>query len=88
MPTPLVIEDMTIEAKLQLMEALWADLCQHEDALPVYDWQKKVLDRREKRLTEGKTRFKDWEESKRRIEKETPSELRSLKRKPQGWDVA
>jgi hypothetical protein len=77
---------MTIEAKPQLMETLCADLCQHEDALPVYDWQTKILDRREKRITEGKTRFKDWEESKRHIEKETSRELRSLK--PQGRNVA
>lgn len=71
MATSLVIDDMTIEAKRQLMEALWADLCQHEDALPVYQWQKKILDQREKLITEGKTRFIDWEESKRRFEKET-----------------
>jgi len=71
MATPLVIDDMTIEAKLQLMEALWADLCQHEEALPVYKWQKKILDRRERLITEGKTQFIDWEESRTRIEKET-----------------
>jgi hypothetical protein len=71
MATPLVIENMTIEEKLQAMEALWADLCQHEEALPVYDWQKKILDEREKLIAEGKTRFLDWEESKKRIEKET-----------------
>jgi hypothetical protein len=50
---------------------LWADLCQHEEALPVYEWQKKLLDRRERLIAEGKTRFIDWEESKSRIEKET-----------------
>lgn len=71
MATSLVIEDMTIEEKLQAMEALWADLCQHEEALPVYEWQKKLLDRRERLIADGKTRFIDWEESKRRIEKET-----------------
>lgn len=71
MATSLVIEDMTIEEKLQAMEALWADLCQHEEALPVYEWQKKLLRRRERLIAEGKTQFIDWEESKRRIEKET-----------------
>lgn len=71
MATSLALEDMTIEEKLQAMEALWADLCQHEEALPVYEWQKKILDRREKLIAEGKTRFIDWEESKKRIEKET-----------------
>jgi hypothetical protein len=53
------------------MEALWADLCQHDEAVPVYEWQKKLLDRRERLIAEGKTRFIDWEESKSRIEKET-----------------
>lgn len=71
MATSLALDDMTIEEKLQAMEALWADLCQHEEALPVYEWQKKILDRREKLIAEGKTRFIDWEESKKRIEKET-----------------
>jgi len=71
MSTSLVLEDMTIEEKLQAMGALWADLCQHEEALPVYEWQKKLLERRERLIAEGKTRFIDWEESKRRIEKET-----------------
>ena len=63
--------DMTIEEKLQVMEALWADLCKHEEALPVYEWQKRILDRRERQIAEGKTRFIDWEESKSRIENET-----------------
>ncbi|MGZ8842126.1 MAG: addiction module protein [Pyrinomonadaceae bacterium] len=71
MATSLALEDMTIEEKLQVMEALWADLCQHEEALPVHEWQKKILDRRETLIAEGKTRFIDWEESKKRIEKET-----------------
>ena len=71
MATPLAIDKMTIEEKLQAMEALWADLCQHEGALPVHEWQKRILDRRERRIAEGGTRFIDWEESKKRIEKET-----------------
>jgi putative addiction module component len=41
MATSLALEDMTIEEKLQVMEALWADLCQHEEALSAYEWQKK-----------------------------------------------
>lgn len=71
MATSLALEDMTIEEKLQAMEALWADLCQDEEALPVYEWQKKILDRRERLIAEGKTKFIDWEEAKKRIDKET-----------------
>ena len=68
MATPLALDEMTIEEKLQVMEALWADLCQHEEAVPVYDWQKKILDRRQRLIAKGKTKFIDWEESKKRIE--------------------
>ena len=53
------------------MEVLWADLCQHEEALPVYEWQKKLLVGRERRIAEGKTQFIGWEESRKHIEKET-----------------
>jgi putative addiction module component (TIGR02574 family) len=62
---------MTIEEKLQTMEALWDDLCQREGALPVHDWQKEVLDERERLIEEGNATFVDWEEAKKRIAKET-----------------
>ena len=70
MVTPLAIDKMTIEEKLQTMEALWNDLCQHEEALPVHDWQKEILDERERLIEEGEAHFVDWEEAKKRIAKE------------------
>jgi len=71
MATPLAIDEMTIEEKLQTMEALWEDLCRHEAAVPVHEWQKEIRDQRERLIEEGKARFVDWEESKKRIAKET-----------------
>jgi putative addiction module component (TIGR02574 family) len=71
MATPLAIDKMTIEEKLQTMEALWDDLCQHEEILPVHDWQKELLDDRERLIEKGDAQFLDWEESKNRIAKET-----------------
>ena len=71
MVTPLAIDKMTIEERLQTMEALWDDLCQHEEALPVHDWQKEVLDERERLIEEGNATYVDWEEAKKRIAKET-----------------
>jgi hypothetical protein len=71
MATPLAIDQMTIEEKLQTMEALWEDLCQQEEAVPVYDWQKEILDERERLIEKGDPQFLDWEESKKRIAKET-----------------
>jgi len=71
MATPLAIDQMTIEEKLQTMEALWNDLCQHEEALPVHDWQKEILDEREQLIEKGEAEFVDWEEAKQRINRET-----------------
>jgi putative addiction module component (TIGR02574 family) len=70
MATPLAIDKMTIEERLETMEALWNDLCQHEGALPVHDWQKEVLDERERLVERGEAHFVDWEEAKKRIARE------------------
>jgi hypothetical protein len=67
MATPLAIDEMTIEEKLRAMEALWEDLCQHEGALPVHQWQKEILDERERLIERGEAQFSDWEEAKKRI---------------------
>jgi putative addiction module component (TIGR02574 family) len=68
---PLALDKMTIEEKLQTMEVLWDDLCQHEEALPVHDWQKEVLDERERMIKRGDSKFSNWEEAKKRIARET-----------------
>jgi putative addiction module component (TIGR02574 family) len=71
MVTPLEIDQMTIEEKLQTMEALWDDLCHNEETLPVHDWQKEILDERERLIKNGQAQFLDWEDAKKRIAKET-----------------
>ncbi len=47
------------------MEALWTDLCQHEEILPVHDWQKEILDERERMVERGESKFSDWEDAKK-----------------------
>ncbi len=72
MATPLEIDKMSIEEKLQTMEDLWDDLCQHEEeALPVHAWQKEILDERERLVEKGEAKFVDWGEAKKRITRET-----------------
>lgn len=71
MAMPLAIDKMTIEEKLQAMEALWSDLCKHEEALPVHEWQKEILKERERMIGKGESKFKDWEEAKKGITRET-----------------
>jgi len=66
MPT-LPLEEMTVKEKLQVMEELWSDLCCNQNQIPVPQWHKDLLDRREKLVKEGKATFVDWETSKKRI---------------------
>lgn len=71
MAEPLQIEHMTLEEKLRAMEALWDDLCRRDDAVPVPQWQKDLLDDRERLIQQGKARFSDWDSAKKRISKKT-----------------
>lgn len=53
------------------MEALWDDLCRNEESVPVPQWQKNLLDERERLVEQGKAHFSDWETAKQRISKKT-----------------
>lgn len=66
MPT-LPLEKMTVEEKLQVMEELWSDLCCNQNHIPVPQWHKDILDKREKLVKEGKATFVDWGTAKKRI---------------------
>ena len=61
----------TIEEKRQTTGVLREDLRQHEEALPVHDWQKEMLDERERMIEKGEAQFVDWEEAKKYIANET-----------------
>jgi len=67
----LQIDQMTIEEKLRVMEAIWDDLCQHEEAVPVHQWQKDILEQRERLVEQGKAQFVDWETAKKNITERT-----------------
>ena len=66
MPT-LPLEQMTVKEKLQAMEELWSDLCCNQNQIPIPQWHKNILDRREKLVKEGKAKFVNWETAKKRI---------------------
>jgi len=67
MSVELQIEQMTIEEKLRAMEALWADLCRHEEHLPSPAWHEQVLHDREARVQSGEEKFVDWETAKKQL---------------------
>lgn len=66
----LLLESMTVEEKLELMEQLWADLSSRSDVELSPAWHRDVLAEREEALKRGEEEILDWEDAKGRIEKE------------------
>jgi putative addiction module component (TIGR02574 family) len=63
----LPISDLSLAQKLDLMEALWADLSRDDKNLESPAWHREVLEDRLKAFEAGKISASDWEEAKRRL---------------------
>ena len=61
------IHQLPLKEKLFMMEALWDDLSQAGDALPVPQWHQDLLDERESQIAAGTAKFIDWEVAKQEI---------------------
>ena len=65
----LFLTQFSFEEKLNLMEALWADLTKDETKLKSPAWHETVLKDREEAFAAGKVSVSDWEQAKKRIKK-------------------
>ncbi len=65
----LPISRLSLAQKLDLMEALWADLSRDDKSLESPAWHKEVLEDRQRAFEAGKISASDWEEAKKRIRK-------------------
>ncbi len=61
MSTDLPLDSMTLADKLEVMEALWADISRRPTDLPSPAWHKDILDERRRLVADGKLRFLDWD---------------------------
>jgi hypothetical protein len=64
------LQEMTIEEKLQIMEAIWDDLSRQADEIPSPEWHGELLAERAAAAARGDEEFHDWETAKQRIEKD------------------
>ena len=64
MSVHLPLKDMTLQEKLEAMEALWQDLAGGAEPVESPDWHKETLDGRRQRVAEGQAHFADWETAK------------------------
>jgi Putative addiction module component len=69
MAIELPVKQMTVEEKLHAMDVLWADLRSNEENIPVPQWHKELLAKRERLVQDNKATFSDWEAAKKRIAK-------------------
>jgi hypothetical protein len=58
---------MTLEEKLQAMEALWEDLSRDPDTFESPAWHGDVLRERDEQVAAGEAEFVDWEQAKAEI---------------------
>jgi hypothetical protein len=64
MPVNLPLHEMSVEEKLQVLEAVWADLSREPDHVESPGWHKDVLEETKKRVDSGEALFSDWQEAK------------------------
>ena len=67
MAVNLPLDEMSVEDKLQLLEAIWADLSRVPDQLESPAWHKDVLEETERRVESGEATFSDWQRAKASI---------------------
>lgn len=63
----LPLQSMTTAEKLEVMEAIWADLSRDEAKLDSPAWHEQVLHERDAAVRDGRETPLDWEAAKRRL---------------------
>ena len=63
----LPLDRMTVEEKIQALEALWDDLCRRAGEVESPQWHEKVLDERHAAYKRGEEVSEDWDTAKRKI---------------------
>ena len=65
----LPLSQLSLAQKLDLMEALWADLTRDETKFKSPAWHETVLKDREEAFAAGRVTVSEWEQAKKRIRK-------------------
>ena len=65
----LPLQSMSIEEKVQAMESLWNDLCEHAESIESPVWHEDILADREQALQNNSEQFVDWDTAKKEINK-------------------
>ena len=69
MPITLPLDEMTVEEKLEAMEAIWASLAKNPDDVPSPAWHGEVLRERLRQVEAGETEFLSWKAAQQEIDR-------------------
>ncbi|MDZ7720937.1 MAG: addiction module protein [Balneolaceae bacterium] len=69
MQTPINIDKLSREEKLQLMHVIWEDLVKDEKQVQSPKWHEEVLRETEERVREGKEHTISWSKAKEELRK-------------------
>ena len=64
-----IVKTLSIEEKLQVMEAIWQDLTEEEHNVQSPTWHLEALKETEQRRKEGKEAVLDWGDAKKELRK-------------------
>jgi hypothetical protein len=64
MAVNLPLNEMSVEEKLQAMQAMWVDLSREPDRIESPAWHKVALEETGRRVESGEATFSDWEKAK------------------------
>lgn len=71
MSLALQLKKLSRTEKLQAMESLWIELSKDEDRYQSPPWHGTALKEAQHLVTEGKSKFGDWDEAKERLRRKT-----------------
>jgi putative addiction module component (TIGR02574 family) len=70
-PSRQEIEQLSVDARIRLIEEIWNSLCETPDALPLTDAQRDELDRRLAQDAADPSAGETWEEVRERLRNKT-----------------
>lgn len=69
MATELQLDGLTVAQKLQIVERVWDDLCQHSGEVRSPEWHAEVLAERKRQIEDGSMPISSWKDAKERLMK-------------------
>ena len=67
MTIELPLDTMSLEEKLQIMESVWQNLCNHSETIQSPEWHAGVVKKRVELLEAGNAEVSEWNHAKERL---------------------